>query len=329
MGIYIFIIIFISICAFSKKNIYTYVIVYFLLLLIGGCRGLEVGTDTLTYLAIYNTVGSLQFNSFYLIEPGWVIINLIGYNLFGDFRSVLIMAQMLILTPLFIRLWNATQHPFLGVLFFILLYYYLNSFNITRQIIAAIIVLYGLPYLVDHKYKKFILAIGIACLFHLSSIFCISMIFINRMPRLSNSTICILLVSTYILGIYVIQSAMSYIPFLGKYMVYIDRGGEASNSLSRILLNGFFMIIYLFLRRSKYIQLLFCGIIAYNLFCFSPSIGRIAIYFMITQLYIVSNIRGSFRSNYQLYSLFLIYGLFNFFVLLNANVSEVVPYRFL
>lgn len=330
MDIYIIIVVFLCICTIKKRNIILYILSFCLLFIVGGLRGFEVGTDTQNYLALYATIKSIQYKSFLLLEPGWVILNLLCSGLFDEYRSVLIFSQILILILLFTRLWKSTSNPSMGVLFYVLLYYYLNSFNITRQLIATVIVFYGLYYLINKRNRYFYYCIFFATLFHYSSLFCLIIPLMYKIRRLSFSTTIFLLFFSYFCGIYVIPNILSFLPYIGRYMVYIERGGVASGSLSRIFLNLFFIVIYYYLHRNKYISFFFWGIVMYNLFAFSPAVGRIAVFFMISQLYIVSDMGHLKKKNrIQVKSLFLLYGFIQFFTLLSANVSEVVPYKFL
>ena len=328
MIIYFVIIIFLLIFS-SCKNKYLYFFTLLLLIIIGGFRGYDVGTDTTHYLALYETYGSVQSKAFLLTEPGWVALNLFVYNYIGDYRAVVVIAQVLILTPIFLRLWKSTKAPVLGVLFYVLLYYYLNSFNVTRQFVAIAFIFYSMPFLLEGQTKKFYLFVLVACLFHLTSGVCFLMPFLMRLPKLSMPSIVILLLSSYILGILFIPRIISYVPFFGKYMVYVANAGEASGSFSRLLLNGFYIVLYMYLDKNKYMKYFFYGIIIYNLFAFNPVIGRAGIYFMISQLFIISNLSLKNKTiSLQLKGIFLIYGLVTFVTLLNANVGEVVPYYF-
>src|SRR5699024_1308917 len=97
-------------------------------------RGLNVGTDTIHYFEIYNTIarGGKTFT-----EISWKYLNVLVANVFDDFRYVLILSSLLILGPIFYMVKKISTNPLLSIFIYFTIYLYLQSFNIIRQLIAV------------------------------------------------------------------------------------------------------------------------------------------------------------------------------------------------
>lgn len=332
MAIYIFLYIFLFFCIFIKKNLGLYSLIYIMLLLIGGLRSMEVGTDTANYYDMYNIITEDPDGLNYIlgfVEPGWVFINYLCGYFGGDYRYIVFIGVFLAMTPFFIRVWKSYKNPFAAIFFYLALYFYYNSFNTTRQMISISIIIFSLYYLELGKNKKFYLGVFIAIMFHYSSGICFMFPFLMKKIRLSIWGVSTALVLTYIGGIFIIPKILQALPYIGRYSVYL-MDGEGSGSITRLLLNVFFIFIFATSKNSKlkkYLTLFFVGIVAYNLSAFSTALGRIALYFMCTQFLIFTTIDSTYKLNSYLLKLStFVYATFYYFTLLNANSGEIVPY---
>ncbi len=333
MDIYISLFLLLLFLSFLKKNIFIYCVIYVLLFLLGALRNIEVGTDTANYYDIYNIINNDPDGLNYIlgfVEPGWVFINRVCGILFDDYRSVIFIGLFLALTPLFIRVWKSSEKPFVVIFYYVTLYFYYNAFNITRQMIAVSIILFCINYLENNKKKHFIVGVFCAMLFHYSAIFCLSFIWIMKKVKVSIKMASILLCITYILGLYIIPMLIPAIPIVGHYSAYFMDTGS-SGSVTRILLNIFFIFILASCNRKKvksYLSLFFVGIVMYNLFAFSSAVGRLALYFTCTQLFLYPMITSKYRLNdYTIKLCSFVYATTYYFLMLNANSGEIVPYQ--
>lgn len=314
-----------------RKQLWVYIVIYIILLSLGGLRGLSVGTDTMNYYELYQSISVLDFPYVMgLSEPSWVFLNLISYNLFNSYQGVIWLGMLLAVTPIFVRIWKSCNNPYLGILFYVLLCFYFNAYNITRQMIAVSFVFYALPFLETRNLKRFYLFVLFAMTFHYTSIICLFFPLLLRFFKLSNLSVIILLPVTYVLGIVLIPQLIPLIPFVGKYSMYLTDNAEASGSVTRLLLNVFFVVLYISSKHDNiYIKLLFGGILFYNLFAFSAVLGRCAVFFMIAQLILFCNIQSQFKCNtYIQKTAMLLYAGCYFFLLLSVNSNEIVPYEF-
>lgn len=333
MAIYIIIYFITFLYAFANKKKYLLILLYFVFFFIGALRDLEVGTDTANYYDIYKIINNDPYGIEYIlgfVEPGWVFINYACGILFDDYRAVIYIGIFLAITPFFIRIWKSSENPFLCIFYYLTLYFYYNAFNITRQMIAISIILFVLDYLEKNKIKHFVIGVICAMTFHYSAIFCLSFIWIIRKVKVSISNASIILCITYILGLYIIPQIMPLIPIVGHYSAYF-MDAESSGSITRILLNVFFIFILASCNNKKvqsYLSLFFIGIVIYNLFAFSTSMGRIALYFTCTQLFLLPKIDSTYIFNTYTLRLFaFLYATSYYFIILNANSGEIVPYK--
>ena len=333
MGVYIIIFFITFLLAFTPKNKYTFIVAYIILFFIGAFRNIEVGTDTSNYYDIYKIINNDPDGIEYIlgfVEPGWVFLNYVCGIVFDDYRSVIFIGMFLAITPLFIRIWKSSSNPFLVVFYYITLYFYCNAFNITRQMIAVSIILFSLEYLKQNQIKKYIVGIICAILFHYSAIICILHIFLIKKIKLTITSTIFMLCTSYILGLYIIPKLIPLIPFVGHYSAYL-MDVESSGSLTRILLNLFFIFILVacsYKKVKSYLILFFVGILIYNLFAFSSAVGRLALYFTCTQLFLFPSIKSKYiLNNYLIKFCTFAYATAYYFLMLNANSGEIVPYE--
>lgn len=320
---------------FLKKNISVYILVYIAFFVIGGFRDVSVGTDTVNYLEIYDYIkihGDSRIYAATIIEPLWFILNILASILFDDYQSVLVISNFLVITPIFLCAWKY-ERPFRAILFFLLLFFFGNSLNIMRQMIAVSFAFCGYHYYLKGCIKRYVVLILFAALFHYTALFILLVPFVLQRLQISAELVLFLLPLTYIMGIYLIPALIPNLPIVGKYAYYFIEDARGNVSLTRLVLNLFFIFIYLGIKKDKiltfYIKLLFVGICIYNLFSFSPAVGRLALYFMISQLYIYSHIESKFKSNIKMVKLsLLLYGVFYFSMMLLSNSCEILPYKF-
>lgn len=333
MLLYILIYIVSFILILCPKNKYVFIFFYFILLFIGGLRDLTVGTDTSNYYEIYRIIKydptGIEFVLGF-VEPGWVFLNYLCNHYSDGYRYIIFIGVFLAITPFFIRVWKSYKSPFGAIFFYITLFFYYSSFNITRQMIAVSIIIFSLYYLEKEENKKFYLGVLAAIMFHYSSILCFSFPLLMKKMKLSIWGVTFSLLFTYACGIYIIPKILPSLPYIGRYSVYL-MDGSGSGSITRLLLNFFFIFIFSTSNNHKfksYFTLFFIGIIIYNVFAFSSSVGRIALYFMCTQFLLFSTINSRFKFNtFMLKLCSFIYATIYYFTMLNANSGEIVPYK--
>ena len=201
--------------------------------------------------------------------------------------------------------------------------------------IAAAFVLLGLINDKEKKWLAYIVLMAIAFGFHNSSIVTLILPLCDRYLQLYKRNVYFLLLITFIVGVIASPLVFSFFSsILGKYIEYgvgeyASRGGF---SLNRLLLNVFYIIIYNLSskegRNSIYMKSVFISIILYNLLTFSGVVNRIAMYFSIAEVILLSQnsfINRSYKRKFMLAVYF--YALAYFSLVLINNLGGVVPYE--
>lgn len=142
--------------------------------LVAAFRSVDVGTDTTTYIELYN---SIVYD-----EEMSVILMILDTDLFfycscfiaqyiGGIQIIFFVYSFLTLLFLYKALAKYKRHlpVWLGYILF-LFFFYNSSLNIMRQILAISFILWATSFLFDGKKKKFIILSVISIIFHMSAI---------------------------------------------------------------------------------------------------------------------------------------------------------------
>lgn len=325
MGLYIFIACVLLITARMPLKGSTSFVVFFLLLIVSALRSYYVGTDTANYL--FNNIEQGNFER-YLSEPlSYVLL------VFSPNHEFFIFAQSaLVLLPLFL-IHRKFENPYLVITLYYLLGFYLFSFNISRQMIAAAFVLLGLTYYKEKNWLAYITFMSIAFGFHNSSIVALILPICDRYLQLYKRNVYFLLPLTFIVGVIAPTLFFSFFSsFLGNYVEYGTDEYAGGFSLNRLLLNFFYLFIYNSSskegRNSIYMKSMFISIVLYNLLTFSGVVNRVAMYFSIADIILLSQNRYINRNYKKKFMLAVYFYAFSYFslVLIN-NLGGVVPYE--
>ena len=341
MSIYIYILFVLGIFSFFKKNKFLLFVSFLILLAVGGLRDFSVGTDTLNYFGLYQYGENTSFTKG--IEWGYTLVQQFAYFCLGDYAYLVFIQMFLILSFFYIFILRESDNPLFSVFSFVCSYYWLYSLNTTRQYIAMPLVLIGFSYLIRGKVKPFIALVLCAMLFHTSAIFSLIVLlfykpesflskFLNRGVLILSFFIGLTPLIPVVLGIFTNVFDTLGLTGFSWYISEVSEYRAGGFSLSRFLLTiyGCFIIILLD-NRPLYVRIFIGGIILLNLFAFQPSIGRLAQYFVCAQIILIPNLSSYVKNERNILPLRLIsvmYMLATFFFLLNANIGEVVPYKF-
>lgn len=149
---------------------------------LAGCRDYSVGVDINIYvhpafeyaLKYSSLVSFLEFNAAWYksVDVLFAILVYVVSRFTNNCHWVLLVISALIngfFYAGFVKMRQYTKIWF-GMAMF-LLYYYIPSLNIMRQMLAAAIIFYSFSYLLEKEYVKFVLGVAIAALFHSSGLF--------------------------------------------------------------------------------------------------------------------------------------------------------------
>lgn len=301
MIIYWVIALFLIILSFFKNKRFL-MLSFFILLFVAGLRSIEIGTDTSNY-AMFFLAGEDMTSYYKAFEYGWTYLNLFVYKLGLDYQWIIFLSSCFFLLPLYGGIYKQSKKPLFSVCLSYLLFYYCYSFNITRQMIAVAIVLYGYQYIIQRNILKYSLTILLAFCFHSSVFIALPIYYINKI-KLSPVIACSLLVSTFLLGSTNIKFLLLFLSsIVGNYEEYIHAlvsNGETVFSASRMLLNVFFaFIICVADRNNIYLKIIFVGIMMMNLLAIQPAIARISYYFVAAQVIFYPNMDLKYLKKYR------------------------------
>lgn len=329
MFVYILIFIYLVFCSLlGKKNLYLFIIAFLLMLFIAGFRDLSVGTDTQNYFEIYELLRLNETPPWFTIEPGWRVLNKLAITLNTGYESVVFIASVLTLSPVFVTIWKYSYRPFVSVLFYFLLFFYFQSFNVTRQMIAIAFIFSGYNDYLHGRKRSFYVQLCVAVLFHYSALLALIFPAIFKYVKIKVSWALFLLPLTYVLGILVIPNIIQYMPLIGKYSVYLLEEVDTSFSAPRFLINCLCLFIILTSAKTdNHLKLFYIGIISFNILAFNEIAGRFALYFMTSQMMLFASINCQHKENKSFIKIAtLLYGLVYLTMLLLNNNGEVLPY---
>ncbi len=142
-----------------------YFSLFLILLFFIGARD-NIGTDWWIYKGFFFQVDEVS-----LVEPGYELIQIIVRAINKDsFYLMVFVTSFLSLSIKFSIFKKVSPLAFISILYYFGYYYIVQDANQVRQGLAAGILLYSIQSLVDKKFKKFIVVVLLATLFHVSSL---------------------------------------------------------------------------------------------------------------------------------------------------------------
>lgn len=262
----------------SRKTIALFLIL--VMTLFASLRG-DVGTDTGTYLLIFD---NFKYNEDYVYEkyePGfYFVIQLLNKLNFPSFS--LTMTLGFIQGFLLYSLVRRSSNPLLFLAIYIGLFYFNFSFNILRASIAILSTILAISYAIEGKIGKTFLYAFIAVMFHVSSLFFLLPFYIFRSKyKLIYSLILALSLSFFTIDNY----------FYDKLIYYIRGMSSVEFRFSIIFLPLIIFFFFLLNRtneKNKYIFfLLIFDIFIRIITMFFPIVGRLEMFISFAFIYFV------------------------------------------
>lgn len=156
-----------------KKNIYL-LITFLMLTLLGGLRGSAIGTDTSSYIRIFNNIANYNKieKLFTLdIELGYVFLNRLIAKIGGSSQTLLFATSAIVSYGFLVFIKNHSKNIILSAFLLFTLFYYYASFNAIRQYIAIAILINSYYYIKNKDFLGFLFIIIFASLFHVTALF--------------------------------------------------------------------------------------------------------------------------------------------------------------
>lgn len=307
-----------------------------ILFLLSAFRGIDVGTDTINYYYLFQ---HLDVDEIRGLEYGWYIINYLAKFIFGDYRAFLIIVSFLIHFFLSKAIPLYTPKRNTALFFYVTLYFYFMSFNITRQILSLVIVLYSLQFLQQEETKlvnilRYILWILIATSIHTSSIIALFLPFIEKI-QINKIAGILLLTGSILFYSYASMYLMDIVTNIEHYSMHLanETMERDSLSLNMVALSLIISSLLLFANiNNLHLKCAFLGIFIANMLVNTTVIARIGLVLRFPIIIFLSNISWNTTSKILQHGITyvtIIYAYVACVLMLIANSEGVCPYSFL
>lgn len=143
------------------------------------------GADYLMYLRMMKFAerhGSLaeSFSSLKSVEIGfWVLLKFCGLIWPGEYFLTYGVSAAIICSFIYVAIWQTSENPALSVYLFFATGLYFDGYNALRQYIAVAIVVYAYKYILEKDFKRYLIGITVAFVFHYSALIAIPFYFVR------------------------------------------------------------------------------------------------------------------------------------------------------
>lgn len=200
-----------------EKKILLFVLI-FILSIISGFRGIEVGIDTSEY---YRAIVNNFPDSWLFGEPGFRFLSSWIYKIFGDAKYVFFIFSYVTNSLIIMRLWDFRKKSNFSMMFFLyFLIYYLETMNIMRQFFAIAILFYCTKFLDNKKYLLYLVSIFLCTLIHKTSLLALLILFIYYWNNLNKKKKIIMMIPCGLIMI------------ITLYYIIVFESGHISNYFS-------------------------------------------------------------------------------------------------
>lgn len=325
----------------KNNNILILVFVLIILVAISGLRGSSVGTDTNTYIGIFENIPrNFQIDSMlnHHVEPLYFLLNWWIKFMNGSSLTLLILTSFIVNFFVIRSILEHSKDKFFSIFLYVGLYHFYQSFNGIRQYIAVSLVLFSYKYVKSKEFSKFIILILIASGFHITALIFIPFYFIyNRMISFKTLIGFTILVFIFIISFNELLSIVfNYFP---QYQFYENTIAQSSSGNRDIVLSFSFIFLGGMFGNLKSKSHLYLTMIAITYFAFSiltlfydaNLIMRLGWYFSIFMIIYIPNTL-MFINNDKLrrllkYIIFCCVFSLHLY-LLSVNFHQVTPYEF-
>lgn len=215
------------------------------------------GADYLMYLRMMKLAeqsGSsvATFSSLKDIELGfWSLLKLCGFLWNGKYFLTYGLITLIICGFIYAAIWQNSLNPILSVYLLFATGLYFDGYNALRQYIAVAIIVYAYKYMLKGEFKKYLIAVVIAFVFHYSAVIAIPFYFI-RYFNVDLKRACILALGC-IVGGEIFYSLVSFILNFTRYKYFLTSvEWEVQTQTSAILFTSVISIVsYVYIAWSR------------------------------------------------------------------------------
>ena len=281
---------------------------------LSGFRGIGVGADTVSYRVLYYEAAGYSWdfiweNFFEVlfmgregIEPGYIVLEKLVSDIFGDYQYFLMVIAAIVLVCLFVFLKNNSKSLTSSTLLFSCLFwgFYLTT-GIRQTIAVCLSVFLSYGFIKKRKLVPFLLMVALAFLFHKSVIAVIPFYFFcNKkiIPRYSTIVTFLFPVLFIFRNVYT-----QFVASVGGYTSYAFYEGD-TGAWTFTLVLGLVFIVTMWRRRiiiynnpqaTHYINALLVALLLTPMVFVNPGIMRLVHYYALYLLLLVPEIIESFN----------------------------------
>ncbi len=320
---------------FGKNKYWLFVCTLIMAILIG-TRAISVGTDTKSYLTMYESAMLFGYQGY--PEPGYGMAQVFFCNMGFDFTMFQTAMSIVMCLMLYMVIRRVSSNYAFSLFVFYALYFVMYSMNVFRQVFAVVILLCAYSYLFKGKKIYFVIGVIIASLFHMSSVIALPTLFINRLRIRKTYIVISVICFSFILGI--VLSPQLYTSLAGGYAHYLINA-DSMRSGNRLLLSialstfwsALFIICFLStnyrLRENFWFKMYFIATVANNI-CLRMELG-IRIMWILSICEVIALplcVKYSRKISKTSMSGIIISALtIFFFAMLLTNSADVLPYE--
>lgn len=298
-------------------NIFIKAYLLFLFLFVG--LRYQIGGDWYSYIFLFDSIRSLPLlDSLSLTDPGYAIVNKISYNVY-----------IVNLICAFIFFWGVGSfclrqyRPWIGLMVAFPYLILVVSMGYTRQSAAIGFAFLAFISLLDKKSKKYILYVLLGAAFHKTAIVLLLFYPITKNEIKVRNVIYISIALFGLIFLFLFDRIMA------SWQLYIEDGMDSGGGLVRVIVGAIPAFIFLFYRKKwrcnypeSYFFMIILSVISVFFiplqFIASTFVDRFALYFIVLQVLLYSNLARIFNFHYRMlleiftltfYFVFLIYWL--------------------
>lgn len=312
------------------------------LIIVSGLRNATIGTDTGSYINVFNTL-SYQTNNLWIngIEYGFSYLLKFIYLLWDNEVFFLLCISTIIIGGFGIFIYKNSENVFISTFLFMTTYHYLNSFNLMRQYIAMMLICNGYYFFKQKKIIPYIIIVLVAGSFHSSALIFLFFVLIPRLTIKRFIVLSIILLMLFLFGrVYLEQLLLS----TGVYSSYLNTEFTESRSLTAAVILPIFYsinVILLFgatkkveLQREKQALMMLAiflvaaiifQLLSFEIFIFSRLTYYFTVYLCLSIPIIVNKYN---RIKVIIYILVMFFMSIYYYLMLDRGVNEVTPYMF-
>ena len=329
----------------KTKNI-SIILFFSILIILLGCRGLSVGSDTRNYYNFYTMASSTSFGDLFVssyvntrMEAGYLLLEKLFSTLSIPFNVFILFCSIIALLPLMILFYKKSNNPILVILLFTGISPFTLYFSGIRQVMAMGFGVIAFYLAQKRKLFPFLITVIIAFFFHEAALVLLVLYPLYKL-RISSKWLSLIFGAALLIFIFGGQLLSFFSNLLGKY----GRYEIASTGAYRMILLLLIFVIFCFFIPEKelppdvvFLRNILCLCLVIQCFTrFSYIVTRVVYYFSIflplTIDYTIGfskkkNIRLAHVSSFLLGVFFLTYFFIDaFFGSDGLNIYPYIPF---